>query len=73
MRTVAGRGAPLPGQATDDAWVFDLAASYAITKGAELFLRVENLFDENFIASLRPAGARPARPRATFIGIRSRF
>jgi len=73
MRTAAGRGTPLPGQATDAAWVFDLAASYAIAKGTEVFARVENLFDEDYIASRRPAGARPGRPRATFIGIRTRF
>jgi len=73
MRTVAGHGTPLPGQVTDDAWVFDLAASYAITKGTELFARIENLFDENYIAARRPAGARPARPRASFVGLRARF
>lgn len=73
MRTVAGRGTPPPGQVTDSAWVFDLAARYAITAGTELYARVENLFDETYIAARRPAGARPGRPRATFIGIRTRF
>lgn len=73
MRTVAGRGSPLPGQATDSAWVFDLSASFAITAGTELYARVENLFDETYIAARRPAGARPGRPRASFVGIRSRF
>jgi len=73
MRTVAGRGTPLPSEATESAWVFDLSASYTLTAGTDIFARVENLFDEHYIASRRPAGARPGRPRATFIGIRTRF
>ena len=73
MRVVAGQGTPLPGQATDQAWVFDLSASYRLADNAEVFARVENLFDEAYIASRRPAGARPGRPQAGFVGFRLGF
>lgn len=73
MRVVAGQGAPLPGQATDQAWVFDFSAAYTLAANAEVFVRVENLFDEEYISSRRPAGPRPGRPRASFVGLRLSF
>jgi Fe(3+) dicitrate transport protein len=58
---------------TESAFVFDLAAGYQLTEGAEVFARVENLTDEVWIASLRPAGARPGLPRQTYVGVRVKF
>lgn len=73
MRVVAGRG-PIPAnESTDQAWVFDLSAAYTLSANAEVFARVENLFDEEYISSRRPAGPRPGRPQAGFVGFRMSF
>lgn len=73
MRTRAGQGTPAAGQRTDAAWVFDLSAGWQLTDNAELYARVENLFDETYIVSRRPSGARPGQPRTGFVGMRYRF
>jgi Fe(3+) dicitrate transport protein len=69
MATTAEAGAPR----TESAFVIDLAAGYRLTGRAEVFARVENLTDEVWIASLRPAGARPGLPRQTYVGVRVKF
>lgn len=73
MRTVAGQGTPSPEGRTDEAWLFDLSAGFSLTATTELYARIENLADEEYIASRRPAGARPGRPRAGFVGVRVAF
>jgi len=69
MATSASAGA----RRTESAFVVDLAAAYQLTEQAEVFTRVENLTDEVWIASLRPAGARPGMPRQTYVGVRVKF
>ena len=73
MRTVAGQGTATPAQRTGSAFVADLAARYQLTGQAELFTRIENLTDETWIASRRPAGARPGMPRMTYVGVQVKF
>ncbi len=73
MRTVAGQGAIPAGQATDSAVVWDLSAGFRLDKQAELYARIENLSDEEYIVARRPAGARPGQPRSAFVGIRLAF
>lgn len=58
---------------TESAFVVDLAAGYRLTDQAELFARVENLTDETWIASRRPAGVRPGMPRQSYLGVRVKF
>jgi Fe(3+) dicitrate transport protein len=58
---------------TESAFVVDLAAGWRLTPDAELFARVENLTDETWIASRRPAGARPGMPRMTMLGVKVGF
>jgi len=69
-RAIAGSGPIMVGEGTDARWVLDVSADYALSQKLELFLRVENLLDENYIAALRPAGFRPGKPRSAFIGVR---
>ncbi|GJL94232.1 MAG: hypothetical protein DHS20C05_06370 [Hyphococcus sp.] len=66
----------LPGQGTipaleriDARTIVDLAVYYEIREGVRLRLKVENLFDENYVAARRPYGARPGKPREIFGGI----
>ncbi|MDQ3617757.1 MAG: TonB-dependent receptor [Pseudomonadota bacterium] len=73
LRTVARKGDVPAAQRTESAFVVDLAAYYRLTDQAELFTRVENATDEVWIASRRPAGARPGLPRMTYVGMRVKF
>lgn len=49
--------------------VVDINLSYFIGSDYEIFTRVENLLDKEYLVSLRPYGARPGRPRFFSIGI----
>lgn len=73
MRSVAGRGAIPAGEATDSAVVWDLSAGFRLDEQAELYARIENLSDEEYVVARRPAGARPGQPRSAFVGIRLAF
>lgn len=73
MRTVAGQGSAPTGERTGSAFLVDLAVAYSLNERTELFTRVENLTDETWIASRRPAGARPGLPRMTYVGMRVNF
>ncbi len=66
----------LPGQGVipvleliDARTIIDLAAHYEIKEGVRLRLKVENLLDNEYVASRRPYGARPGKPREIFGGI----
>lgn len=66
----------LPGQGVipaleliDARTIVDLAAHYEIKEGVRLRLKVENLLDNEYVASRRPYGARPGKPREIFGGI----
>lgn len=73
MRTVAGQG-PVPAAlSTDAAWVWDLSATWQLAQGLELYARVENLTDREYIVSRRPSGARPGLPRTALAGFRYTF
>ena len=73
MRTVAGTGSIPAGQGTDSALVWDLSGAYRLSEQVELYGRVENLSDENYVVARRPAGARPGQPRSVFVGVRLDF
>ena len=69
MNTNAADTAPR----TESAFVVDLAAGYRLSEQIELYTRIENLTDEVWIASRRPAGARPGLPRQAYLGVRVKF
>lgn len=52
----------------DDFWSFDLSAFYAWTEKRDLYVKVNNVFDENHIVGRRPYGARGSRPRQIQVG-----
>ncbi len=68
-RAVPGQGIIPTLQSIDARTIVDLAAYYEISEGVRLRLKVENLFDEDYLASRRPYGARPGKPREIFGGI----
>lgn len=70
MRELPG-SAPLDQSlATDEQVLFDAGASINITDALKLYLQVRNIFDETYLVSRRPFGARPNAPRWIQVGLR---
>ena len=73
MREEAGQGTLIPSESTDAHTIVDLAAHVKINGRGELYLSVDNVLDEAYIASRRPYGARPGKPREMQLGFKYRF
>ncbi len=70
MRDVAGQG-PIPSiEKIDDAFVTDLAMGWSPVEWARLYLTITNLFDEEYMVSRRPFGARPGMPISVHGGVK---
>lgn len=73
MRTQAGSG-PIPSnEGTDAHFVMDVAGEYEVWGGTRLFATVDNLFDKEYVAARRPAGARPGKPLTATAGLKFKF
>ncbi len=73
MRTSAGSGAVVDGQATEAHLTLDVATSYRVSRNLSIFGTVLNLTDAEYIAARRPAGVRPGLPRHVRLGLKTRF
>ena len=73
MRTTAGQGAYDPKETVDSHVVWDAIATWNLTESLSTYVKVDNLFDETYIASRRPAGVRPGLPRTAYIGLTFRL
>ena len=73
MRTQAGSGSIPSGQGTDKHFVVDVAGEYEIFEYTRLFGTVDNLFDKEYVAARRPAGARPGKPLTALAGLKFEF
>ena len=69
MRTEAGQGAFDPAVTIESHVVWDLLGSWRFTDQLSAYVKVDNLFDETYVASRRPAGARPGLPRTGYVGV----
>jgi Fe(3+) dicitrate transport protein len=58
---------------TEKLFVMDYISRYQLTPDVEVFLKTENIFDQQRIVSRNPDGARPNRPRTTLVGIQYDF
>lgn len=58
---------------TESLTVVDFISQYPLGRDTDVFLRVENLFDEQKIVSRLPDGARPNQPQTFSVGLRHRF
>ena len=58
---------------TESLWVMDFISRYQVNPAAVVFLKVDNLLDEQSIVSRKPDGARPNRPRTASLGIEYNF
>lgn len=68
MRTKAGQGALVPFESVDSHVVWDMLANWRFTERFSSYVKVDNLFDETYIAARRPAGVRPGLPRTAYLG-----
>jgi Fe(3+) dicitrate transport protein len=73
MRTQAGSGSIPAGQGTDEHFIVDLAGEYEVFENTRVFGTVDNLFDKEYVAARRPAGARPGKPLTALAGIKFEF
>lgn len=69
IRTMAGQGALIDAESIDARVVWDAVAAWDFTKNLSTYIKVDNLFDETYMAARRPAGARPGLPRTAFVGV----
>ena len=73
LRTKAGQGTYLPSESVDDHVVWDVVASWDFTPQFSTYVKVDNLFDETYVAARRPAGVRPGLPRTAYLGLTYRL
>jgi len=73
MRTQAGQGPVDPQQSIESHIVWDLTAAWDFSENLSTYIKVDNLFDETYIAARRPSGARPGLPRAAYLGLTYRL
>ncbi|MFT6289214.1 MAG: Fe(3+) dicitrate transport protein [Halieaceae bacterium] len=58
---------------SEDLFVVDYISRYTLSNDAVIFLRVENVFDEQAIVSRQPDGARPNKSRTASVGVELSF
>jgi Fe(3+) dicitrate transport protein len=73
MREVAGSAPLSESLSTDHQLVFDVSASFRVLEYLSLYGNVRNLFDEHYLVSRRPFGARPNPPRWIQVGLKATF
>ena len=73
MRTIAGQGAILAAEATDERTVFDFGLHWNGLERTSFYVQVRNLLDETYLVSRRPYGARPGLDRTLLGGASFRF
>lgn len=73
MRTKAGQGEYEPQETVDSHVVWDAIATWNFTQRLSTYVKVDNLFDETYVASRRPSGVRPGLPRTAYIGLTFRL
>lgn len=69
MRATAGQGAFVPADTIRSHVVWDIVARWNWSDKLSTYVKVDNLFDEIYIASRRPAGVRPGLERTAYVGV----
>jgi len=69
MRTTAGQGPFVPSETIGSHVVWDFIARWNVSDHVSTYLKVDNLFDEVYVASRRPAGLRPGLERTAYVGV----
>ena len=67
-RAVAGQGPIAAADLIDSHVVVDLSGRYQVRNNIDLFARIDNVLDEDYVVARRPAGLRPGKPRTAIVG-----
>ncbi|BDD10591.1 TonB-dependent receptor [Fulvitalea axinellae] len=70
MRATAGDGSIEDNDLIESSFIVDLRARYFATNQVTVFGEVQNVFDQTYIVSRRPAGLRPNMPMAFNVGLK---
>lgn len=73
MKEASGENVLLSGVTTQALTIVDMAASYELGDMGSIYLKLDNLLDNQEIVSRRPYGARPSKPRSASIGYQYSF
>jgi Fe(3+) dicitrate transport protein len=73
MKEASGENVLLSGVTTQALTIVDMAASYELGDMGNIYLKLDNLLDNQEIVSRRPYGARPSKPRSASIGYQYSF
>ncbi len=73
MRATAGQGTIPASDLIDGHVVWDLMGHWRTTETFSTYVKVDNLFDEVYVAARRPAGVRPGLERTAYVGVTFSF
>ncbi|MDH3441328.1 MAG: TonB-dependent receptor, partial [Gammaproteobacteria bacterium] len=69
MRSTAGQGPFDPSETVDSHVIWDFIARWNFSENLSTYVKIDNLFDEVYVASRRPAGLRPGLERTAYLGV----
>ncbi|HSD70398.1 MAG TPA: TonB-dependent receptor [Woeseiaceae bacterium] len=69
MRATAGQGTIPANDLIESHVVWDLMGNWRMTEAFSSYIKVDNLFDEVYVAARRPAGLRPGLERTAYVGV----
>ncbi len=73
MLEASGDNVTLSGVSTEAYTVVDFSASYYLGQYGKVYLKADNILDNQEIVSRRPNGARPSKPQQLFVGYQYNF
>ncbi|WP_448548163.1 TonB-dependent receptor family protein [Thalassotalea fusca] len=73
MKEASGQGVTLSNVVTEAYAVVDISAKYDLMEFGAIYLKIDNIFDEQEVVSRRPYGARPTKPMMAQIGYQYSF
>ena len=73
MRNIPGEGSIDEADLIEAHTVFDMSASYDVLRELQLYSTLDNVFDEQYIAGVKPYGFRPGKPRSINVGAKYKF
>lgn len=73
IRNVPGEGDIPRGELIEAHTVLDVSASYDILMNFQLYSTIDNVLDEQYVASVKPYGFRPGKSRSVNVGAKYQF
>ena len=73
MRNVPGEGAIDKADLIEAHVMVDLNASYQVMPALQFYSTIDNVFDEQYVAGVKPYGFRPGKPRSVNLGAKYQF